>query len=364
MRLVLRVSLALVLAACTAAGPETPVTASSADTGDAAALLASADAARAAGDPATIELYRRAAEAAPADPTPLLRLASVLAERKQWAEAADAYEAALALAPDTVEAQRGLGAALLAEGRAEAALSPLEKAHAARPGDPRIAEELGFANDQLGRYDGARAAYESGLKILPRHLGLKTRLGLSRAAAGDYRAAFDLLASVAADAAATQEHRRNLAMVLALSGDRNRAVTVLQPDMGAAAAERTVAQFASLGALPNETRAAAILGFERRAPVLATPTPPGADSGAPAAIPAPAKGWLVQAGAFKSEKTAQELAAKLAASGLTFNVTLGGTGLYHVRSGPLPSWQAARDLARELQARHVDDAFVAPLPRS
>jgi Flp pilus assembly protein TadD len=294
---------------------------------------------------------------------PLLRLATVLAERKQWAEAADAYEAALLLAPDEVEAQSGLGAALLAEGRAEAAVPPLEKAHAARPSDPRLAEELGFANDQLGRYDRARAAYESGLRTAPRHLRLKTRLGLSRAAAGDYRAAFDLLASVAADAAATPEHRRNLAMVLALSGDRNRAVAVLQPDIGPAAAEQRAAQFASLSALPKETRAATILGVERRAPAFATSAPASARDSGMSAAPPP-KGWVVQAGAFKSEKTARELAAKLTETGLTFDVAVGGTGLYHVRSAPLPSWQAARDLARQLQTRRIDDAFVAPLPRS
>jgi Flp pilus assembly protein TadD len=363
LRLVLRVSLALALAACTAAGPEAPVAADASGAADVAALLAKGDAAHAAGAPDTLALYRRAAEAAPADPRPLLRLGAVLSERKQWTEAADAYQGALALAPDEVEAEHGLGAALLADGRAEAALAPLEKAHAARPGDPRIAEALGLANDQLGRYDRAQAAYESGLRTTPRHLGLETRLGLSRAAAGDYRAAFDPLAAVAADAGATQEHRRNLARVLALAGDRSRAVAVLQPDMGAAAAAQAVAQYASLRALPAETRAAAILGFGRRAPALATPTPTAPDSGRSAAE-APAKGWLVQAGAFKSEKAAQDLAAKLAASGLAFNVTVGGTGLYHVRSGPLPSWQAARDLARELQTRHIDDAFVSPLPRS
>jgi Flp pilus assembly protein TadD len=360
LRLVLRVSLALALAACTATGPQAPVTVDASDTADVAALLAKGDAARAAGAPDTLALYRRAAEAAPTDPRPLLRLGAVLSERKQWTEAADAYRDALALGPDDVEAQHGLGAALLADGRAEAALAPLEKAHAARPGDPRIAEQLGLAYDQLGRYDLAQAAYESGLRTTPRHLGLETRLGLSRAAAGNYRTAFDPLAAVAADAGATQEHRRNLAMVLALAGDRSRAVAVLQPDMGAAAATQAVAQYASLRALPAETRAAAILGFGRRAPALATPAPP--DPG-PAAE-APAKGWLVQAGAFKSEKAAQDLAAKLAASGTAFNVTVGGTGLYHVRSAPLPSWQAARDLARALQTRHIDDAFVSPLPRS
>jgi len=286
----------------------------------------------------------------------------MLSEQRQWPEAADSYEAALALAPDSVEAQRGLGAALLAEGRAEAALAPLEKAHAARPSDPRIAEELGFAYDQLGRYDRARAAYESGLRAAPRHLGLKTRLGLSRAAAGDYRGAFDLLSAVAADPAATAEHRRNLAKVLALSGERARAAAVLRPDMSAAAARQSVAQFASLAALPAETRAAAILGYERRAPALASPAQmPDAGPDAP---PAAATGWVVQAGAFKAEKTAQELVDKLSAAGLDFRITVGGTGLYHVRSAPLSTWQEARSLARRLQGQLAQDAFVAPLPRS
>jgi cell division protein FtsN len=155
-------------------------------------------------------------------------------------------------------------------------------------------------------------------------------------------------------------------MVLALAGDRSRAVTVLQADMTAARAEQSIAQFASLAALPMETRAAAILGFERRAPAIARADPApvpagGSDSSSAPAVP---KGWIVQAGAFKSEKIAQEVAAKLAASGMTFNVSIGGTGLYHVRSAPLPSWDAARDLARRLQRGQVEDAFVAPAPQS
>lgn len=361
MRKVPLIALVLALAAC-AGEPEAPLATDPAGTAEASAALAAADAARAAGDPNALELYRRAAEADPTDPTPLLRLGAMLSEQRQWPEAADSYEAALALAPDSVEAQRGLGAALLAEGRAEAALAPLEKAHAARPSDPRIAEELGFAYDQLGRYDRARAAYESGLRAAPRHLGLKTRLGLSRAAAGDYRGAFDLLSAVAADPAATAEHRRNLAKVLALSGERARAAAVLRPDMSAAAARQSVAQFASLAALPAETRAAAILGYERRAPALASPAQmPDAGPDAP---PAAATGWVVQAGAFKAEKTAQELVDKLSAAGLDFRITVGGTGLYHVRSAPLSTWQEARSLARRLQGQLAQDAFVAPLPRS
>lgn len=362
MRIVPLIAVVLALAAC-AEGPEAPLAMGPAGTAEASAALAAADAARAAGDPNALELYRRAAEAAPTDPTPLLRLGAMLSEQRRWPEAADSYEAALALAPDSVEAQRGLGAALLAEGRAEAALAPLEKAHTARPSDPRIAEELGFAYDQLGRHDRARAAYESGLRAAPRHLGLKTRLGLSRAAAGDYRGAFDLLAAVAADPAATAEHRRNLAKVLALSGERARAAAVLRPDMSPAAAQQSVAQFASLAALPAETRAAAILGYERRAPALASPAEtPAVGSDAPAADAA--KGWVVQAGAFKAEKTAQELVDKLSAAGLDFRIMVGGTGLYHVRSAPLPTWQEARTLARRLQGQLAQDAFVAPLPRS
>jgi len=356
LNIALPVALALAVAACAAETLQSPtMSAATEAAGSTQALLASAEAARGADPDEAAELYRRAAAAAPDDPEPLLRLATLLTDSKDWAGAAAAYEAAISRGASDDGTRWGLGNALLAQGRAEAALPHLVAAHVSRSGDPRIAAALGEAQDRLGRHDEARATYEAGLKAAPQDLGLRMRLGLSRAAAGDLAAALDILNAVAAHDGATAEHRRSLALVLSLSGDQKRAMEVLQSDMDGPAAMRIVAQQAAIRALPQDARAAAILGHE-------------AESGSAVARMPSAKGFSVHAAAPATEKAARDLAAKLTGNGVRYNVVRGTDAqqriIYRVLSEPMPSYRAASQLARALQARGIKEAFVRPVPQS
>jgi Flp pilus assembly protein TadD len=349
-----------------------------------AALLAAGDAARAGGDPKAVELYRRAAEAAPGDATPLTRLGAALVDRKSWVEAEEAYTLALSIAPDDPEARRGLGEALLLQSKADAALTHLEAARAARPTDPRVAEQLGLAYDQLGDFARARAVYEAGLRAASRHLGLRTRLGLSLAAAGQFPAAIETLSDVTTDPAATAEHRRNLAMVLAIAGERDRAISAVRGDMGDARAREAVANWISMRSLDASRRLAGILGVQRTAaavvaaaplpeakaePVAETPAAPrlGKGTSGPAlaaAMKPPAdpvrSRWVVRAGAFSVESNARQHLATLKSAGFDFEVSWSGS-LYIVQSAPQPNFKAAADLARRVQAKQ-SEARVVPLP--
>ncbi len=350
----------------------------------AGALLAAGDAARAGGDPSAVEFYRRAAEAAPSDATPLTRLGAALVDRKSWVEAEEAYTQALSLTPDDPEARRGLGEALLLQSKADAALPHLEAARAARPNDPRMAEQLGLAYDQLADFARARAAYEAGLRNAPRHLGLRTRLGLSLAAGGEFPAAIETLSDVTTDPAATAEHRRNLAMVLAIAGDRDRAIAAVRGDMGDGRAREAVANWMSMRSLDASRRLAGILGVQRAAAavVAAAPLPEVKSAPVAEAAPAPraARGisgpamatamkppadpvrsrWVVRAGAFSVESNARQHLANLTSAGFDFEISSSGS-LFIVQSTPQPNFKVAADLARRVQSKQ-SEARVVPLP--
>src|SRR5215472_15235369 len=66
-----------------------------------ATMLKVADDTRAGGDLGNaVGLYRRAHEMDPRDPVPLARAGDTLAQMQDYTEAADAYQAALSIAPD------------------------------------------------------------------------------------------------------------------------------------------------------------------------------------------------------------------------------------------------------------------------
>lgn len=77
--------------------------------------------------------YAQVVELAPDDPVGRLEHAHYLAGFGQWAAAAEEYRVAAHLCGGCPDAERGLGHALLQQGRAEAAVGPLQRAQAAAP---------------------------------------------------------------------------------------------------------------------------------------------------------------------------------------------------------------------------------------
>lgn len=229
-------------------------------------MLKVADDTRAGGDlGSAVGLYRRAHELALRDPVPLARAGETLAQLQAYTEAAEAYQAALALAPADGDLHRGLGNVLLALGKPQLALAHLEIAAAKNPGDARVQNALGVAHDLSGRHDLAQQDYRRGLSLAPDQLSLRNNLGLSQALGGDYNGAIATLSDLVSRPGASARNRQNLALVYGLAGDTTRAASVARSDLDEGAVRNNLTYYTLLRNLDDVGRTAAILGADVRA---------------------------------------------------------------------------------------------------
>ncbi|MFI5348941.1 MAG: tetratricopeptide repeat protein [Elusimicrobiota bacterium] len=147
----------------------------------------------------SVEAAAHAEEAVRLDPEKLaawINLGAAHLALSQWPQSQTAYAKAAALRPGFAIARRGLGRALEAQGRGEAAIEQLRAAADLDPMDAAALYELGNAYFRLGRLKPARAAYEEALRVDPRlspaHSNLGRVLDLQGhpdAAVKEYRAA-------------------------------------------------------------------------------------------------------------------------------------------------------------------------------
>jgi len=231
-----------------------------------ATMLQVADETRAGGDlGSAVGLYRRAHEMALRDPVPLARAGETLAQLQAYTEAAEAYQAALALAPSDGDLHRGFGNVLLALGKPQLALAHLEIAAGKNPGDARVHNALGVAHDLAGRHDLAQQDYRRGISLAPDQLSLRNNLGLSQALSGDYNGAIATLSDLVSRPGATARNRQNLALVYGLAGDTTHAASVARGDLDDAAVRNNLNYYTLLRNLDDVGRTAAILGADVRA---------------------------------------------------------------------------------------------------
>lgn len=140
----------------------------------AVALLKRGELAQRAGDEATAErCFVQANRLRPHDPAPLVQLGGLYGRRaaedpSRRLRARDAFIAALAAAPEDVEAMRGLASILQLMGDSAGALRQLEAARALRPRDPLIYNDIGFAHFQRGEWQRAVDAYLRAIELDPR----------------------------------------------------------------------------------------------------------------------------------------------------------------------------------------------------
>jgi Flp pilus assembly protein TadD len=206
-----------------------------------------------------VGLYQRAHELAPQDERPLIALGKVFSQLGSPTSAAEAYRAAVAVAPSDVEARRGLGVALIATGQPEVAILELEKALDLAK-DYRIYNSLGVAYDMIGDHASAQTYYNTGLTLSPGNLELSNNLGLSLALDGRYPEAIALLERIANEPSAPSRYRQNLALALGLAGERERARQVAETDLDSATAEKNLSYFDVLKGLGDHRTMAAALG--------------------------------------------------------------------------------------------------------
>ena len=135
------------------------------------------------------EMYGKVAARYPDQPAGYLGLGRTSYRTGAPAEAAQHYRTALTYAPDSRDARYGLGKALLASNRPEAAIEQFDRLIAREAADTRPYVAKGVALDMIGRHGQAQTVYRSGLEPAPMNVALRTNLGLSLALAGEYKTA-------------------------------------------------------------------------------------------------------------------------------------------------------------------------------
>jgi Flp pilus assembly protein TadD len=217
-------------------------------------------AARSGGDlPNAVGVYRRAAEMAPQDPAPLIAAGDVLLEMGATNEAIVSYNAALVRPGDTQAAQTGLAKAFLKTGKPALALTPLSKALAERPDDPKLLLLLGVTRDLAGDHSEAQAYYRDGLARTPSDPALTVNLALSLALSGDYSTAITVLQPIAMAPTASPQERQTLALIYGLKGNTGEAARLGRIDLDEAAVEHNLAYYQTLRELSPDARSRAIL---------------------------------------------------------------------------------------------------------
>jgi tetratricopeptide (TPR) repeat protein len=114
---------------------------------------------------------------------------SILHQRGEWAEAADSYRRALALAPHLVEVENNLGNVLLELGRHDEAIACYRRALAIQPEDAEVHVNLGNAQRLLGHGSEAVASCGRAITLNPALPAAHNHLGLALAAVGAFEEA-------------------------------------------------------------------------------------------------------------------------------------------------------------------------------
>lgn len=150
----------------------------------------------------------------------------------QYSQAEEAYNRAIKQAPKTADAHLGLGRALLALDRPQAAIDAFEAGRQFGETD-RATGYIGHgvALDMVGRHAEAQRAYEDGLKRAPDNIKLLNNYGLSLALSGDLKAAIEVLEPLTRDGGGTERIRQNLALAYGLNGEPQKAAEVANYDL-------------------------------------------------------------------------------------------------------------------------------------
>lgn len=135
--------------------------------------------------PAAIGEYQKARAGNPKLPlVSYLYGEALMKERNDWAGAADAFRAELAIDPNHYESNLLLGTILREGGQSEEALQRLEHAYRLRGEDLAVRFSLGAAYLAAGRLDEARRLLEGVAEVAPRHLPTQMQLAMLYARLG------------------------------------------------------------------------------------------------------------------------------------------------------------------------------------
>lgn len=185
------------------------------------------------------------------DPTNLAAAIGMLQNLREMGSFDQARETAgklLAGKPDQPKLVAEFGKIELASGRFKEAVQQLERSVTLDSTDWTVHSALGIAYDRLGEYDHADASYQAALAISPGNPAVLSNFALSKAMAGDLKAARVLLQQAAAGGGADARVRQNYALVSALGGDLARAEELTKKDLPPELARDTIAYYRELAA--------------------------------------------------------------------------------------------------------------------
>ncbi len=233
--------------------------------GLAAAVQRVGDQTRTRGDLASaVTIYRRAADLAPSNPQPYLAMGDTLLALGAYNDATKAYHDAIDRGV-TVDAYRGLGNALIAQGQPGLALTQFEQAIRLAEDDVRGYSGKGVALDMIGDYAAAQAVYRWALQIDPDNKTVLNNLGLSLAFSGQHREAIEMLIPIALNPEATPRQRQNLALAYGLAGDMTEAARIARMDLDEESVQKNLAYHQVLRGLKGAIGGAKSVGAYRGA---------------------------------------------------------------------------------------------------
>jgi Flp pilus assembly protein TadD len=123
-------------------------------------------------------------------------------------------------------------------------LRSADQALALAPRDSRVLVNRGAVLDTLNRHVEAQEAYRAALQITPRSVAARNNLALSLALTGQYDQAVAMIEPLARATSASPKIRENLALILGLSGDTDRATAVSRIDLDETAIASNMSFFA------------------------------------------------------------------------------------------------------------------------
>ncbi|WP_158921258.1 tetratricopeptide repeat protein [Acidisphaera sp. S103] len=205
-----------------------------------------------------VNLYRAASQAEPPDGAPLGRMGDAFLDMNDPARAEQAFRGQLVIDPGNTAAERGLALALLAQGRAAEALPSLQKL-ADGSSDLRLLRAEGTALDMVGQAPQAQAVYRQALRLAPIDADLHGNLALSLALSGDRAEALNEMQAAVASPTPDPRQETNAVLVLALTGNASAAEARGDATIGAAATQILLARAQqALAGSDARQRAAAI----------------------------------------------------------------------------------------------------------
>jgi Flp pilus assembly protein TadD len=192
--------------------------------------------------------WMREVDIDPQDADAGVKLSKALRQLNRTDEAVTAAARVLVFHPNDVEGLLELARGHIQAGQPFYALEPLKHAQTAASKDWRPLSLIGVAYDQLGRTDGARAAWRQALTLSPDNPAVLSNLAMSLAAGGEVGKAETLLRKAVQSPQVGVVTRQDLALVLGLQGKTAEAEKLIRDDVPPPQADADLAWFRTAAA--------------------------------------------------------------------------------------------------------------------